>query len=245
MFQHNPDDGIRIGDVTLPLSMWVLDEPGYALPAGYIGSEYRPGVRHFIHTDDTAVPLPLEDAVKDGYLAKEIEYARAIAVREQMAADGREPIGLPDMRYTVLTCPEYVEDALHVEFTLAGGDDYLAFIPDAGTVLVFLRASAPAGTEALMQAVVDAHDPAFLLRSASTLPNDGVQAVTVTVHVPKATQGDVVTLTVDEETLEAVSLDAALSGQVSIVTTAAPGTVFSIDAAGFACDAVTLEVING
>lgn len=49
MFRHHPDGVIYINDNAIPLAMFLLDEPTYALPSGMIGREYVPGVRHILY----------------------------------------------------------------------------------------------------------------------------------------------------------------------------------------------------
>ena len=76
IFKHHPDGFIFVGDLTLPLDEFLLEEPGYVLPEGYIGREYAPGERHFLHTDDRADPQPLVWLEGDADVAR-VEVYRA------------------------------------------------------------------------------------------------------------------------------------------------------------------------
>lgn len=70
MFRHHPDGYLYLGDEEMPLFLFLLDEPGYALPAGMIGREYVPGVRHVLYDgiSQHAGPLPWPEG--DAYLAR-------------------------------------------------------------------------------------------------------------------------------------------------------------------------------
>ena len=84
MFKHHPDGYIiirRNDDVhIIPLDVFLSVEPDYHTPelSGFIGREYVPGVRHFLHTSDTAEPQPLIWPEGDGYIARLDDYLDAL-----------------------------------------------------------------------------------------------------------------------------------------------------------------------
>lgn len=82
MFLHHPDGRIHIGGAVLPLAEFLIDEPGYALPAGATGRSYDPAAGHHILSDGAnqwGGPVPWAEG--DGYLANGAAYAANFAAR--------------------------------------------------------------------------------------------------------------------------------------------------------------------
>jgi len=86
MFKHHPDGLIYVGEAAIPLEIWLIYEPGYALPEGYTGRVYEPGVRHDLITPERADPQPLAWAAGDEYLSKAAHYRQL--ERQRLADDG-------------------------------------------------------------------------------------------------------------------------------------------------------------
>lgn len=106
MFRHHPDGWLQIGGLVLPLDEFLIEEPGYALPAGMIGRIYDPAAGRHALTDganQSGGPVPWPEG--DGYLANEEAYRTnyetriappprtfaeaAIHARERIKAAGR------------------------------------------------------------------------------------------------------------------------------------------------------------
>ena len=81
MFKHHPDGHIKIGNFEYPLSEFMLDEPAYTLPSGAIGRRYTPGSAHILFDSSNQWGGPLPWPEGDTYLAKEVAYKAAYAVR--------------------------------------------------------------------------------------------------------------------------------------------------------------------
>lgn len=80
-FTHHPDDRIIVDGLTMPIDFWMIVEPGYALPAGYIGRLFIGGHEHKLiregnHTHDIG---DINDAEIAGYVARKAEYDAAYA----------------------------------------------------------------------------------------------------------------------------------------------------------------------
>jgi hypothetical protein len=90
-FQHHPDGWIIIrtnaGVYMDTIANFQTDfGSSYPeLPDGYIGRYYEPGVSHYLHTSDTAVPQDLIWMEGDAYIAAYDALAAAKAVREAAA----------------------------------------------------------------------------------------------------------------------------------------------------------------
>lgn len=78
-FQHHPGGWITVNDFVCTLEEFLVDEPGYQLPEGYIGREYMPGVKHFLFTATRADPQSLVWLEGDNYLAKVDQYKQRFA----------------------------------------------------------------------------------------------------------------------------------------------------------------------
>jgi hypothetical protein len=78
-FTHHPDGRINVQGLILPEVFWALVEPGYALPAGYIGRLFTEGqAHHLIRTgNNTYDQADLNDAALAGYVARKAEYQAA------------------------------------------------------------------------------------------------------------------------------------------------------------------------
>ncbi len=88
MFKHHPDGLIYVGETAIPLPQWERYEPGYALPEGYSGRVYEPGVRHALITATRADPQPLAWAEGDRYLSKGEHYRRLEQQRVARSGSG-------------------------------------------------------------------------------------------------------------------------------------------------------------
>lgn len=53
-FRHHPDGIIYIDEKSIPLSLFLEQEPSYVFPDGYRYREYIQGVRHFMITNSCA-----------------------------------------------------------------------------------------------------------------------------------------------------------------------------------------------
>jgi hypothetical protein len=90
-FRHHPDGLIYISDgqsepLAMPLDEFLIDEPEYQLPEGYIGCEYIPGKRWNNHTHNHAVPQIEGDVVweeGDRYIANLATYRANYEARHQ------------------------------------------------------------------------------------------------------------------------------------------------------------------
>lgn len=78
-FRHHPDGRIHIGNESIPLGMFLLDEPGYSLPAGMIAREYVPGVRHTLYDGISQHAGPLPWAEGDAYIANVATYVARVS----------------------------------------------------------------------------------------------------------------------------------------------------------------------
>lgn len=82
IFHHHPDGIITIGDLTYALSQFLLDEPGYKLPAGMIGRFYNSDTGQHYLTDGLnqyGALSPWPDG--EHYLANEAAYQAAYQAR--------------------------------------------------------------------------------------------------------------------------------------------------------------------
>jgi hypothetical protein len=84
-FQHHPDGWIivrrgqnKVYSDTIANFEVDYGNPYTGLPEGFIGRYYEPGVNHYVHTDDTAVPQGLSWLEGDAYIEA---YERLIAAK--------------------------------------------------------------------------------------------------------------------------------------------------------------------
>jgi hypothetical protein len=86
-FIHHPDQAIVIQGAIFPIDFWQMVEPGYALPAGYLGRLFTSGKAHHLiregngHQDQA----DLSDATLVGYIARKSEYEQAFAAYQEGA----------------------------------------------------------------------------------------------------------------------------------------------------------------
>lgn len=96
-FQHHPDGWIFIrtdqGVYADAIANFEVDygNPYTGLPEGFIGRYYEPGVNHYVHTDDTAVPQTLIWQEGNAYIEAYEQLIAAKAGRESV--DSHEPKG--------------------------------------------------------------------------------------------------------------------------------------------------------
>jgi hypothetical protein len=121
-FQHHPDGVITINDLQYALDEFLVDEPDYQLPEGYIGREYVPGERHMLFTSTRADPQPLTWPEGDGYIAKVAEYQQRLA---QAQADV-EADALAAMTYIEKRRAEYPSGQDQLDALWAGGEQEAA-----------------------------------------------------------------------------------------------------------------------
>lgn len=78
-FIHHPDDRIIVDGLAMSMDFWMLIEPGYALPAGYIGRLFNNGEVHqlILEGNHTHHAADLNDNEIAGYLARKAEYDAA------------------------------------------------------------------------------------------------------------------------------------------------------------------------
>lgn len=76
MFQHHPDGNIHIDDVVIPLAVFMLLEPDYALPPGGIGRIYKPGECHTLFSSNSAWPQDEVWPAGDIYISRREHYRR-------------------------------------------------------------------------------------------------------------------------------------------------------------------------
>jgi hypothetical protein len=93
-FQHHPDGWIiiRRSEEEVYIETIANFEADYGisylgLPDNYIGRYYEPGVSHYLHTSDTAVPQDLIWMEGDAYIAAYDTLVTAKAVREAATAE--------------------------------------------------------------------------------------------------------------------------------------------------------------
>lgn len=81
IFKHHPDGYVIINGELFPLAVFTSVETGYIGPDahGFIGREYVPGIRHFLHTSDSSEPQPLSWPEGDGYIENIQAYRDALA----------------------------------------------------------------------------------------------------------------------------------------------------------------------
>lgn len=77
MFQHHPDGVIVINGVMFPLPFFLLMQPDYSLPEGYIGRIYIPNETHQVFNSVSSLPQPLQWAAGDLYIAHLLHYSLA------------------------------------------------------------------------------------------------------------------------------------------------------------------------
>lgn len=77
MFQHHPDGVIIINGVMFPLPFFLLMQPDYSLPEGYIGRTYVPNETHQVFNSGSSLPQPLVWAAGDQYIAHQSQYSLA------------------------------------------------------------------------------------------------------------------------------------------------------------------------
>lgn len=96
-FQHHPDGWIFIRTETGTYVDTIENfENDYGqsysgLPDGFIGRYYEPGVNHYVHTNDTAVPQTLNWLEGNVYIEAYEQLIAAKADRESV--DSHEPKG--------------------------------------------------------------------------------------------------------------------------------------------------------
>jgi len=78
-FYHHPDGLIRIAGLEMPLDQFLIDVPGYSLPAGIIGRHYIPNKRHFLYDGKSQFNGGLDKDTKlwsegDAYIANAQTY---------------------------------------------------------------------------------------------------------------------------------------------------------------------------
>ena len=80
-FIHHPDNRINIQGTGLSMAFWMILEPGYTLPVGYIGRLFTEGeVHQLIREGNTTQDQgDIDDVTLAGYVARLSEYQAADA----------------------------------------------------------------------------------------------------------------------------------------------------------------------
>jgi hypothetical protein len=125
-FQHHPDGRITINDFKCTLDEFLVYEPAYALPKGFIGREYVPGVKHVLFTANRAEPQPLEWPEGDGYIAKVANYQQYQADAQAAAEAAADAATLAAMTYTEKRRAEYPSTQDQLDALWAGGEQAAA-----------------------------------------------------------------------------------------------------------------------
>lgn len=76
IFKHTNEDIIHIGDVVLPLDVFLDLEPSYSLPENSISRYYEPNKKHFIVTHTGLKSLSLNWGYGNNILNRVEEFRR-------------------------------------------------------------------------------------------------------------------------------------------------------------------------
>lgn len=75
IFRHTTRNEIHLGDLTIPLEVFLDLEPEYALPDGCVARYYNPNTKHFlVQRGQTTTKLPINWPYGDYLLKRKNEF---------------------------------------------------------------------------------------------------------------------------------------------------------------------------